>query len=154
MAHLKAFLQRKNIFARQSSIAAFLGTMTDVLSISQLWIRITFVWRSWPKVVKGIEPWREFESCLKNPLKLRSAEICCFYFWKLIWVVLSNLIAMLYKKNKVKPASYLTHWQIFTCCVIHCTDGPTDGQTDRRTDQRTDRPSYRDAMTHLKKPDT
>ena len=26
----------------------------------------------------------------------------------------------------------------------------TDGRTDRRTDGRTDRPSYRDAMTHLK----
>ena len=31
MAHLKAFLQRKNIFARRSTILAFLGTLTDVL---------------------------------------------------------------------------------------------------------------------------
>ena len=32
LAHLKAFLQRKNIFARQSTILAFLGTLTDVMS--------------------------------------------------------------------------------------------------------------------------
>ena len=31
MAHLKAFLQRKNIFARRSTILAFLGTLTDVI---------------------------------------------------------------------------------------------------------------------------
>ena len=30
------------------------------------------------------------------------------------------------------------------------TNGWTDGQTDGQTDGRTDRPSYRDAMTHLK----
>ena len=30
MAHLKAFLQRKNIFVEQSKILAFLGTLTDV----------------------------------------------------------------------------------------------------------------------------
>ena len=32
MAHLKAFLQKKNIFARRSTILAFLGTLTDVMS--------------------------------------------------------------------------------------------------------------------------
>ena len=32
LAHLKAFLQRKNIFARRSTILAFLGTLTDVLT--------------------------------------------------------------------------------------------------------------------------
>ena len=31
MAHLKAFLQRKNIFAKQSTILVFLGTLTDML---------------------------------------------------------------------------------------------------------------------------
>ena len=31
MAHLNAFLQRKNIFEEQSLILAFLGTLTDVL---------------------------------------------------------------------------------------------------------------------------
>ena len=35
IAHLKAFLQRKNIFARQSSILAFLGTLTDVVWIDE-----------------------------------------------------------------------------------------------------------------------
>ena len=34
MAHLNAFLQRKNIFEEQSSILAFLGTLTDVFHIS------------------------------------------------------------------------------------------------------------------------
>ena len=31
MAQLKAFLQKKNIFARRGTILAFLGTLTDVL---------------------------------------------------------------------------------------------------------------------------
>jgi len=31
LAHKKAFLQRKNIFAKWSAILAFLGTLTDVL---------------------------------------------------------------------------------------------------------------------------
>ena len=30
MAYLKAFLERKNIFARRSSILVFLSTLTDV----------------------------------------------------------------------------------------------------------------------------
>ena len=32
MAHLNAFLQRKNIFEEQSLILAFLGTLTDVMA--------------------------------------------------------------------------------------------------------------------------
>ena len=31
MAHMKAFLQKKNIFARRSTILAFLGTLTDAV---------------------------------------------------------------------------------------------------------------------------
>ena len=31
MAHLNAFLQKKNIFEEQSLILAFLGTLTDVM---------------------------------------------------------------------------------------------------------------------------
>ena len=35
--------------------------------------------------------------------------------------------------------------------IFYVKYGRTDGWTDGRTDGRTDRPSYRDAMTHLKK---
>ena len=36
MAHLNAFLQRKNIFEEQSIILAFLGTLTDVIPIPNI----------------------------------------------------------------------------------------------------------------------
>ena len=40
MAHFKTFLQRKNIFAKQSTILNFPGTLTDVLYISSPQSRI------------------------------------------------------------------------------------------------------------------
>ena len=57
MAHLKAFLQRINIFAGQSSMLAFLGTLTDEAKDLQAWSILSHSLSNSPPVAEDLQAW-------------------------------------------------------------------------------------------------